>query len=233
MAADEAGKVASENPEYDASPPLAGAAGIPAEAAGPVGTAAEEQSEPPVPAQGDDVVEEEEEAPGELEEMEEEEEEEEEDEEGEEEEEEEEEVGAGVGEGEEETTTEAPEAAPPAGESKKWPGWPGDSVFRMIVPVLKVGSIIGRKGELVKKMCEETRARVRILEGPIGTSDRIVSPFFSFLSSSWVLELVEMTAIIVGSQAWNRSRDAIHDLTSSPPSFLACSTESASAVAVL
>ncbi|CAA6669780.1 unnamed protein product [Spirodela intermedia] len=29
-------------------------------------------------------------------------------------------------------------------------------------------------GELVKKMCEETRARVRILEGPIGTSDRIV-----------------------------------------------------------
>ncbi|PKU81584.1 RNA-binding KH domain-containing protein PEPPER [Dendrobium catenatum] len=59
-------------------------------------------------------------------------------------------------------------------DTKKWPGWPGDSVFRLIVPVLKVGSIIGRKGELIKKLCEETRARVRILEGAIGTNDRIV-----------------------------------------------------------
>ncbi|CAK9170856.1 unnamed protein product, partial [Ilex paraguariensis] len=55
----------------------------------------------------------------------------------------------------------------------KWPGWPGNNVFRLIVPVLKVGSIIGRKGELVKKMCEETHARIRILEGPLGTADRI------------------------------------------------------------
>ncbi|RWW37984.1 hypothetical protein BHE74_00056823 [Ensete ventricosum] len=60
-------------------------------------------------------------------------------------------------------------------EVKKWPGWPGDNVFRLIVPVLKVGSIIGRKGELIKKLCEETKARVRILEGPIGVNDRIVS----------------------------------------------------------
>ncbi|KAJ9184174.1 hypothetical protein P3X46_007940 [Hevea brasiliensis] len=56
----------------------------------------------------------------------------------------------------------------------KWPGWPGDNVFRLIVPVVKVGSIIGRKGELVKKMCDETRARIRILEGPLGIPDRVV-----------------------------------------------------------
>ncbi|VFR03497.1 unnamed protein product [Cuscuta campestris] len=56
----------------------------------------------------------------------------------------------------------------------KWPGWPGDNVFRLVVPVLKVGSIIGRKGEFVKKMCEESRARIRILEAPIGNPDRIV-----------------------------------------------------------
>ncbi|XP_037495262.1 RNA-binding KH domain-containing protein PEPPER isoform X2 [Jatropha curcas] len=56
----------------------------------------------------------------------------------------------------------------------KWPGWPGNNVFRLIVPVVKVGSIIGRKGELIKKMCEETRARIRILEGPLGIPDRIV-----------------------------------------------------------
>ncbi|KAL3533275.1 hypothetical protein ACH5RR_006796 [Cinchona calisaya] len=56
----------------------------------------------------------------------------------------------------------------------KWPGWPGDCVYRLVVPVLKVGSIIGRKGELIKKMCEETRARIRVLEGPISSPDRIV-----------------------------------------------------------
>lgn len=75
----------------------------------------------------------------------------------------------------EEPETETAPAQTQGGESKKWPGWPGDNVFRLIVPVLKVGSIIGRKGELIKKLCEETRARVRILEGAIGTSDRIVS----------------------------------------------------------
>ncbi|XP_061364684.1 RNA-binding KH domain-containing protein PEPPER-like [Gastrolobium bilobum] len=57
---------------------------------------------------------------------------------------------------------------------KRWPGWPGDCVFRLIVPVGKVGSIIGRKGELIKKMCEETRARIRVLDGAVGTPDRIV-----------------------------------------------------------
>ncbi|KAI0500286.1 hypothetical protein KFK09_018498 [Dendrobium nobile] len=59
-------------------------------------------------------------------------------------------------------------------ELKKWPGWPGESVFRLVVPLMKVGSIIGRKGEHIKKICEETRARVRVLEGIIGTNERIV-----------------------------------------------------------
>lgn len=62
----------------------------------------------------------------------------------------------------------------PTAADKRWPGWPGDCVFRLIVPVLKVGSIIGRKGELIKKMCEETRARIRVLDGAVGTPDRIV-----------------------------------------------------------
>ncbi|XWS52284.1 hypothetical protein CRYUN_Cryun11dG0055000 [Craigia yunnanensis] len=57
---------------------------------------------------------------------------------------------------------------------EKWPGWPGHCVFRLIVPVLKVGSIIGRKCELIKKMCEETRAGIRVLDGAVGTPDRIV-----------------------------------------------------------
>ncbi|CAN1341375.1 RNA-binding KH domain-containing protein PEPPER [Linum perenne] len=70
--------------------------------------------------------------------------------------------------------TEAAAAQQHVQAQPKWPGWPGHNVFRLIVPVAKVGSIIGRKGELIKKMCEETRARVRILEGPQSTPDRIV-----------------------------------------------------------
>lgn len=57
---------------------------------------------------------------------------------------------------------------------KRWPGWPGESVFRMLVPVQKVGSIIGRKGEFIKKLVEETKARIKILDGPPGTAERAV-----------------------------------------------------------
>ncbi|OVA14684.1 K Homology domain [Macleaya cordata] len=57
---------------------------------------------------------------------------------------------------------------------KRWPGWPGENVFRILVPAQKVGGIIGRKGEFIKKMCEETRARIKILDGPPGTQERAV-----------------------------------------------------------
>lgn len=60
-------------------------------------------------------------------------------------------------------------------EGKKWPGWPGENVFRMLVPAQKVGSIIGRKGEYVKKICEETKARIKILDGLPGATERTVS----------------------------------------------------------
>lgn len=66
-------------------------------------------------------------------------------------------------------------------EIKKWPGWPGENVFRMLVPVQKVGSIIGRKGEFIKKITEETKARIKILDGPPGISERAVSFDFSVI----------------------------------------------------
>ncbi|XP_076910659.1 RNA-binding KH domain-containing protein PEPPER-like [Bidens hawaiensis] len=74
------------------------------------------------------------------------------------------------------TTTDLTPPAPESdvastAEEKKWPG---DCVFRVIVPVVKVGSIIGHKGDIIKKMCEETKARVRVLDGPVGNPDRIV-----------------------------------------------------------
>ncbi|XP_077241498.1 flowering locus K homology domain-like [Tasmannia lanceolata] len=60
-----------------------------------------------------------------------------------------------------------------AGE-KKWPGWPGETVFRILVPAQKVGGLIGRKGESIKRMCEESRARIKILDGPPGMPERVV-----------------------------------------------------------
>lgn len=74
---------------------------------------------------------------------------------------------------------------------KKWPGWPGESVFRMLVPAQKVGGIIGRKGEFIKKIVEETRARVKILDGPPGTAQRAVS----FFSSSFSLTLTVTSSL--------------------------------------
>lgn len=67
------------------------------------------------------------------------------------------------------------EDAGAAGGEKKWPGWPGDTVFRILVPWQKVGGLIGRKGEFIKKMCEESRARIKILDGPPGSPVRAVS----------------------------------------------------------
>lgn len=72
---------------------------------------------------------------------------------------------------------ESKETAADGSEIKKWPGWPGDNVFRLVVPVDKVGSIIGKKGELIKKICEETRAKIRVLDGVAGTTDRVVLIF--------------------------------------------------------
>ncbi|KAL5712273.1 hypothetical protein ACHQM5_014463 [Ranunculus cassubicifolius] len=60
-----------------------------------------------------------------------------------------------------------------SGETR-WPGWPGENVYRMLVPAQKVGGIIGRKGEFIKKICEETRVRVKILDAPPGTQERVV-----------------------------------------------------------
>ncbi|KAM1923635.1 hypothetical protein ACFX15_021515 [Malus domestica] len=49
-----------------------------------------------------------------------------------------------------------------------------DCGFWLIMPVLKVSSIIGRKGKLMKKMYEETRAHIRVLDDTVGNPDPIV-----------------------------------------------------------
>jgi poly(rC)-binding protein 3/4 len=59
-------------------------------------------------------------------------------------------------------------------EEKRWPGWPGENAFRMLVPVNKVGAVIGHKGDIIKKMSEETKARIRVLNSPPGVQERVV-----------------------------------------------------------
>ncbi|KAF0911584.1 hypothetical protein E2562_011206 [Oryza meyeriana var. granulata] len=60
------------------------------------------------------------------------------------------------------------------GKPLRWPGWPGASVFRLVVATDKVGGLIGRRGDTIKRLCEETRARVRVLEAATGAANRIV-----------------------------------------------------------
>jgi poly(rC)-binding protein 3/4 len=73
-------------------------------------------------------------------------------------------------------------------DEKKWSGWPGESVFRILVPTQKVGAVIGRKGDFIKKMCEESKARIKVLEGPQGATERAVSLplLFNWLRSEFI-----------------------------------------------
>lgn len=85
---------------------------------------------------------------------------------------------AGAIENSENQKQEAVETVLAGAAEKRWPGWPGESVFRLLVPAHKVGGIIGRKGESIKKMCEESKARIKILDGPPGTPERVVRMLF-------------------------------------------------------
>ncbi|CAN6305209.1 unnamed protein product [Urochloa humidicola] len=63
-----------------------------------------------------------------------------------------------------------------AGENR-YPGWPGTSVFRILIPSHKVGAIIGHKGERVRRLCEETKACIRIIGGHLCAAEQAVIVF--------------------------------------------------------
>ncbi|WJZ85001.1 hypothetical protein VitviT2T_004571 [Vitis vinifera] len=69
-----------------------------------------------------------------------------------------------------------PTAASASGRkpAEKWPGWPGQNAFRLIVPGSAVGSIIGREGKIIKRISEGTGARIHVISLPAGTTDCIV-----------------------------------------------------------
>uniref|UniRef100_A0A0E0IS27 K Homology domain-containing protein n=1 Tax=Oryza nivara TaxID=4536 RepID=A0A0E0IS27_ORYNI len=63
-----------------------------------------------------------------------------------------------------------------AGENRD-PGWPGTSVFRMLIPATKVGAVIGHSGERLRRLCEETKACVRVIGGHFAAAERAVIIF--------------------------------------------------------
>jgi hypothetical protein len=67
----------------------------------------------------------------------------------------------------------------------RYPGWPGTSVFRMLILAKKVGAIIGHRGERVRRLCEETKACVRIIGGHLCSAEHLVScPLNSYLATN-------------------------------------------------
>ena len=68
-------------------------------------------------------------------------------------------------------------------------------MFRTLVPVQKVGSIIGHKGKFIKKITEGTKAWIKILDSPPGTSERAVKLLSKLL---FLLYTVRNRSILCG-----------------------------------
>lgn len=82
----------------------------------------------------------------------------------------------------------------------------GDCMFRPMVPFLEIGSVTGGKGELIKTMCEETRARIRVLDAPVATPDYIVSDEdLLFLFSLSVKKKKPSFVLLLGSLGGRRA----------------------------
>uniref|UniRef100_I1NWT4 K Homology domain-containing protein n=1 Tax=Oryza glaberrima TaxID=4538 RepID=I1NWT4_ORYGL len=81
------------------------------------------------------------------------------------------------------------------GKPLRWPGWPGASVFRLVVATDKVGGLIGRRGDTIKRLCEDTRARVRVLDAAAAAAaNRIVDSDSNDFIAKVTFEMVLISA---------------------------------------
>lgn len=64
------------------------------------------------------------------------------------------------------------------GDDTYAPG-PDDTVYRYLCPSRKIGSIIGRGGEIVKQLRADTQAKIRIGESVPGCDERVITIFSS------------------------------------------------------
>ncbi|XP_051120269.1 KH domain-containing protein At4g18375 isoform X2 [Andrographis paniculata] len=61
------------------------------------------------------------------------------------------------------------------GDKESFSIGPDDTVYRYLCPGKKIGSIIGRGGEIVKQLRSDTRSRIRIGESVPGCEERVVT----------------------------------------------------------
>lgn len=67
----------------------------------------------------------------------------------------------------------------PGEEKEPYAPGPDDTVYRYLCPVRKIGSIIGRGGDIVKQLRAESQAKIRIGESMPGCDERVVTIFSS------------------------------------------------------
>jgi len=49
-----------------------------------------------------------------------------------------------------------------------------ETVYRLLVPARRVGSVIGKGGQIVKTIREETNSKIRVCEGILQCEDRVI-----------------------------------------------------------
>ncbi|XP_058068711.1 KH domain-containing protein At4g18375-like [Magnolia sinica] len=67
----------------------------------------------------------------------------------------------------------------PGEEREQYALGPDDTVYRYLCPGRKIGSIIGRGGEIVKQLRQESQSKIRIGESVPGCEERVVTIFSS------------------------------------------------------
>ncbi|XP_068641752.1 RNA-binding KH domain-containing protein RCF3-like [Aristolochia californica] len=67
----------------------------------------------------------------------------------------------------------------PGEEREQYAPGPDDTVYRYLCPGRKIGSIIGRGGDIVKQLRQETQSKIRIGETVPGCDERVVTIFSS------------------------------------------------------
>ncbi|XP_058083195.1 RNA-binding KH domain-containing protein RCF3-like isoform X2 [Magnolia sinica] len=67
----------------------------------------------------------------------------------------------------------------PGEEREQYAPGPDDTVYRYLCPGRKIGSIIGRGGEIVKQLRQESQSKIRIGESVPGCEERVVTIFSS------------------------------------------------------
>lgn len=73
------------------------------------------------------------------------------------------------------------------------PAEPIETIYRILCPVKKIGSILGRGGDIVKALREETKAKIRVADSIPGADERVII-IFNYQNQSERADEVENTS---------------------------------------